>query len=515
MTGARAIGGVNLSRTAPIIGVTFAASSSTISCSAVHNLVIDNYVRFAGSSDLPAAITAWAWYQVNSVPTNQSFTIKNVGTTTVITPATAGSSYVIGPDPNVSYYPQNNSPGWLITNESGVPASPPGGGNPIGIRCVTPLATASMADGDHFTVYQKIPIERCANLRWHSNESPKKASFSFYAYTNKPGLYTGCIVGPSHFVSSSGSPLIGPSGALTTNASGSINSVPSSSVVSRIAFTFTFTVNSANTWQKISVTADAFPTLAMTSTTVITTLKPMFQPGGLGLTVGITLAAKGSASSLDLTNTSTASNMLHMGTTAISAAGRVSNLYVNCGHSLAGLPALPPVGNALDGQPTNLFDTSGNYFYFTQAQLEAADSPTDYEIPDTASQSLEWRREYQIATLRSTVKPYSASQVFPFSGVFPVLFRPYRYLNSTLTTVDNSNQMTSLTGSNIDGGSLDSLDLLKTGSISGYFTASSATSTNSAIGVFSLLVRYHPHDFVTQLFNLLVPTTILYPPRLT
>jgi hypothetical protein len=493
--GARAIGGVSLSRSAPIISVTFTANSSTITSATAHGLAANNFVRFAGSTNLPAAVTPWLYYQVNTVLTSTTFTIKTVATTpVVVTPTTAGSSYVICPDPNVSFFPNTIGPN-LHSSDDGTPPSPPGGGRPIGVRCVTPLATASMVAGDHFTIYQKIPIERCSALKWHSTENPQKATLSFYVYTNKTGTYTGCIIGPTNSLSNTGSPTWTPAGgAGTTDAAGALTGLGGN--LSRFGFTFQFSVPTANTWTKITKTLQTpFPSLSFASFTRPGLIRAAYNPGGVGLTVGITLAATGSNSTIASTPTSAdGTNMLNLG---INANSQSEGVYSDFGHGNSLLAPLPAVGSANGSAINNLFDVSGNYFYFCQAQLEAGDSATEYIFQPPSYHLNEWLSEYEHVKAGVYELPATANSRYGITANFTPK-KPYLYQSG------NRSDNTSTVNNNITAGAtLLALDL-QNGFLKGYVTAGStiAASPNNFLDVTLISnLRIHPHDYYTNLVN--------------
>jgi hypothetical protein len=266
-------------------------------------------------------------------------------------------------------------------------------GRPMGLKVIKPLTT--LVAGDHLSVYQKIPITKCAQLRW-TNESavkPKFAILSFWVYTNKTGKYTGTLAMPGHLYSSATNiNTVSASGTITSDNLGTTYQTTASSTKSRWGCPFTFDVNTSNTWQKISITfRQPLSNITDTASTAYALklqnpvyLDPRIQPYDLGLTVAITLAAFGSNSTLSgsgLTPTAAeAGNMLNLGSSSVDDGLSPKKTWTNYGSSFTYVPNLLGVGTNFQGgvssTTVNFLNETDNHFYFSHVQLEAADSST-------------------------------------------------------------------------------------------------------------------------------------------
>jgi hypothetical protein len=365
----------------------------------------------------------------------------------------------------------------------------------MGIKVIAPLATLST--GDHLTIYQKIPIEKCAQLNWHSSTSPKSATLSFYVYTNKIGNYTGVIAMPSHLVNAT-SLLINtssPTGGYTTNSAGALSGL--SGVLSRLCRTFTFNVPTADTWTKIEVTATS-PALISIGATTPTVLLSKNQPLGLGLTVGITLAASGTDTVPDGTSATGIGNVLNRVTASINNWGVYSN-------TVGGAPALAPVGTTQGVTLNNILDTAGNYFYFTCAQLEAASASTTYGTIPPAYMMQEWVSQYEIPNTYAVGVTTASTQ--RIGGM--ISWKPKReygfHLSQTSTSVGALGLGSSVTGVS---------SILNFQSNTGFVYCTGAAAGELSFSA-STLLRYHPHDYVSHMNLVYFTQTNPWIPRLS
>ena len=412
--GERIVMGAGLSTAVRSLSVNIAAANPGIfTTTATHNLTPGQIVRFTTKSSTlqnNSHPVPGAKYRVATCPSNTTFTISQVTDLTSLQVDTAANAYVVISD---------LQSGELNAAGMNVPPPPTNSninyhGRPMGLKVIKPLTT--LVAGDHLSVYQKIPISKCAALRWtnESSVTPKFAILSFWVYTNKTGRYTGTLAMPGHLYGSATSiNTVSATGTIISDNLGSSYSTGSSTTKSRWGCPFTFNVSTANTWQKISITfrqplsniTDVFDANFGLKTQNPVYLDPRIQPFDLGLTVAITLAAFGTNSTLSLggatgtaLNTPTAAqagNMLSLGSTSI--ADGLGKQWQNYGIAWTYVPNLLGVGTLLENGSTvavnNFLDTTNNHFYFSHVQLEAADLSTSTATEYTSEPLESMRRE--------------------------------------------------------------------------------------------------------------------------
>jgi hypothetical protein len=403
--GERIVMGAGLSTAVRSLSVTISVANPGIFTTAVdHGLSIGQIVRFTTKSSTiqnDSYPVPGANYRVATLVSNTQFTISQVTDLTSLQVTTAATAYVVISD---------IQSGEL--NAAGMNLPPPPttsditySGRPMGLKVIKPLTT--LVAGDHLSVYQKIPITKCAQLRWTNEPSvtPKFAILSFWVYTNKIGRYTGTLAMPGHLYNSATNiNTVSPTGSITTDTLGNYTGV-GSTTKSRWGCPFTFTVAASNTWQKISITfrqplsniTDTASSNYAAKTANPVYLDPRIQPYDLGLTVAITLAAFGSSANLSgsgaTPTAAIAGNMLNLGLLAVSDGFTPLKFWQNHGSGYTYVPNLLAVGTAWDGAIVNFLDTTDNHFYFSHVQLEAADSSTSTATEYTSEPLQSMRRE--------------------------------------------------------------------------------------------------------------------------
>ena len=496
--GERIVMGAGLSTAVRSLSVTIAvANPGTFTTAVVHSLTVGQLVRFTTKSSTlqnDSHPVPGGTYRVATIPSNTTFTISQITDLTPLQVTTAATAYVVISDLQSGE-----------VNATGMNVPPPPtasditySGRPMGLKVIKPLAT--LVAGDHLSVYQKIPISKCAQLRW-TNESavtPKFAILSFWVYTNKVGQYTGILAMPGHiYGSATNINTVSTTGSITTDNLGNLTGL-GASTKSRWGCPFTFTVAASNTWQKISITfrqplsnvvaGDA--NFAIKAANPVY-LDPRIQPYDLGLTVAITLAAFGSASTLSGSGSAPtaaqAGNMLSLGSFSTSDGLTPAKQWQNYGSGFTYVPNLLGVGSSFNGAIVNFLDTTDNHFYFSHVQLEAAELATSTATEYTSEPLQAMRRESatlnQIRSQSLSVNALASTNKVTNSVVLEPT-PPYGTLGVTrINTISVGPTNLSVTGA---------LDLS-----AGVYTATFTASAATAAGTCQTLVRLgaDPVDF--------------------
>ena len=214
--------------------------------------------------------------------------------------------------------------GWLLNNDGAVTSeqstdTPTGTGYSFLLKCTT--ADTSLAAGQYAGLFHNIEAQNLQSLQYGSS-SAKSITLSFFVKSNKTGTYTVAIY------------KSGNTGYIIPNE---------------------YTINSANTWEKKTITIT--PTAGGTSF-ITASAGALLNTNALGFQVAFNLAF---GSTFHGTNNTWSSNASHYSTS-----------------------------NAV-----NWMDSTSNNFYLSQVQLEIGDAATPFEHEDYTTTLTKCRRYYQ------------------------------------------------------------------------------------------------------------------------